>query len=631
MMHFLMPGGFEGLGLRAKALVWVFLLLPVLFSVFLIVLLFAGLVKPSGALFVVGILLISLVLPSRRSINLSMLSAFLASLTILLTLALLYHKLVPAVSIFLILALLMVLYVRFQFAPERGRILLVLALAAWIVLANGWKVHKYTFPGMPVDSTDTYYDADWIVQLGDVAPDTASPPLLDPTSTLASWKATSGLERPKLVILATSGGAYRAAYWTAAVLDTLQKLGHTTLPGFTRSINLITGASGGMVAGAYLTALADSTSDVFPPAIRDTVRIREWQEFCTDAADNDGSTPDCCTVDAATITGRMDRDVCISAVAGVNGKYGTELPLNRNSLDPIAQQLVQQDLPNVFWPGALHMDRGKVLERQWVSLNRSFASLLPAEAAGSRPSIILSPMLVETGQPLLISNLDLDSLRIDIVGTKENPAAGEAVEFFKLFPRTHDHFLLQTAVRMNASFPYVSPAVSLPTRPMRRVVDAGYYDNYGVNLASAYLAVPEVIDYLITNTSGVVIVQVRAFSEVDDASEGGSGLLGRAFHWLTSPISGAGSARSASMVFRNEQELRHITNLYEARLEATEPQPPLSQRPFIRTVVFENASKASMSWYLPDHELARLKAELGSAKNDAALDTLIAIWKSPIP
>ena len=39
---------------------------------------------------------------------------------------------------------------------------------------------------------------------------------------------------------------------------------------------------------------------------------------------------------------------------------------------------------------------------------------------------------------------------------------------------------------MNASFPYISPAVSLPVDPPRRVVDAGYYDNYGVNLAAAW-------------------------------------------------------------------------------------------------------------------------------------------------
>ena len=64
-----------------------------------------------------------------------------------------------------------------------------------------------------------------------------------------------------------------------------------------------------------------------------------------------------------------------------------------------------------------------------------------------------------------------------------------AVEFFRLFPAAHDRFEVGTAARLSATFPYVSPGVSLPTDPPRRVVDAGYFDNYGVNLA-ALLAVP---------------------------------------------------------------------------------------------------------------------------------------------
>jgi predicted acylesterase/phospholipase RssA len=58
-----------------------------------------------------------------------------------------------------------------------------------------------------------------------------------------------------------------------------------------------------------------------------------------------------------------------------------------------------------------------------------------------------------------------------------------AVEFYRLFPEA-TQFKLSTAVRMSASFPFVSPSTALPTNPPRRVVDAGYYDNYGVNLAA---------------------------------------------------------------------------------------------------------------------------------------------------
>ena len=43
------------------------------------------------------------------------------------------------------------------------------------------------------------------------------------------------------------------------------------------------------------------------------------------------------------------------------------------------------------------------------------------------------------------------------------------------------------AARMAATFPLISPAVYLPTRPAVRVVDSGFRDNYGVELAADWI------------------------------------------------------------------------------------------------------------------------------------------------
>ena len=63
----------------------------------------------------------------------------------------------------------------------------------------------------------------------------------------------------------------------------------------------------------------------------------------------------------------------------------------------------------------------------------------------------------------------------------------EPFEWITLFPDRADRFKLSTAVRTSASFPFFSPATTLPTLPRRRVVDAGYYDTYGVSLAASWL------------------------------------------------------------------------------------------------------------------------------------------------
>ncbi|AWM40703.1 hypothetical protein GobsT_07650 [Gemmata obscuriglobus] len=99
------------------------------------------------------------------------------------------------------------------------------------------------------------------------------------------------------------------------------------------------------------------------------------------------------------------------------------------------------------------------------------------------PSLIFSLMLVEDARRLLISNLDLAPL-CQTDGPDGKIASFGAVEFYNLFPETRATFSVATAARMNASFPFVSPAVTPPTNPGRRVVDAGYYDNYGIDIAS---------------------------------------------------------------------------------------------------------------------------------------------------
>jgi hypothetical protein len=59
---------------------------------------------------------------------------------------------------------------------------------------------------------------------------------------LERWKeqAARGGKRPRLAVVAVSGGGARAALWSAVVLDRLER----TLPGFPRRLRVITGASG---------------------------------------------------------------------------------------------------------------------------------------------------------------------------------------------------------------------------------------------------------------------------------------------------------------------------------------------------------------------------------------------------
>jgi hypothetical protein len=537
---------------------------------------------------------------------------FLSSIFVLVGLVVVWQVIVPAVAIvtlavFVVTVYFFVLYVR----PALRVPLLVIYLCAlgYFVGAPRREGFRERFPGLGNDGAHDYLAQP--VRLSD--PRTEPPDSIEPEAALDRWAALKywpkGTRR-KLVIVSVSGGAYRAGFWTAKVLDRIvhESGRNAQLAELPRSIRLLTGASGGMVASAYLAALA-------PPADEEAPR---WP----------------------SIEGALLGDIHANRGRDGGGKFGTYFPIERDGLSPVAQQLVQRDIVRYMFAPLLSWnplgdwdrwsDRGAVLEEQWRSLRKTFADLARGERDGSRPSIILSPMMVESGQPLLISNLDLHQL----------VAENHAIEFFSLFPDARASFRLQTAVRMNASFPYVSPAVALPTVPPRRVVDAGYYDNYGVSVAASYLALPNVRKWISENVDRVIVIQVRAYASKKADEVASPKGVGAAAEFLTSPPSALFAARDSSMVFRNAEQLSAVGSLYPRDSH---------QRELVQTCVFENAAEANiepgedpakhatkppsveMSWYVTPRSINEMSDQLTTPQNKEALQCVIDAWTGKTP
>ncbi|MDR3632726.1 MAG: hypothetical protein P4L84_02760 [Isosphaeraceae bacterium] len=424
---------------------------------------------------------------------------------------------------------------------------------------------------------------------------------LNNTEVLLAWKQLVGglwtETKPKLVIVTVSGGGIRASVWTSVVLA---KLEQTLGADFPYHVRLITGASGGMVGGSYYaTSLA-------PPTAR--ILRGEGADF--------------------------------AMLHGVTSHALVE-QMADDQLDAVAGRLVFADLISPFNPYLQRGDRGKTLEQTWVRetggeraspLARPLQSYAVDERLGWRPSMVYTPMMVEDGRRLLVSNLDLAFATRNVGGLLIEPSSRKidrpafqgadldrsihnedevfslsAVEFFRLFPEAHD-FRVTTGVRMSASFPWVSPAISLPTLPPRRVVDAGYYDNYGVNLAALWLS--KMRPWLEANTSGVIVIQIRdhvsqgARTEIDfDRLDGVSPLDRLTWHAerelltpglqaISTPLLGLSSARQWTMSFRNDEQVDLLDLLFDDEKD----------RSFFRTVVFECPVDVSLNWKLSARE-----------------------------
>lgn len=492
-----------------------------------------------------------------------------------------------ALAICVVLALLMIVYGRLLYAFPRRWLGAVLAAGAVAVALAGRVDYPHRFRGL-----EPYYAADKRVDLarfeeesseteGEAAREveraTGTGPRNDNQELLDAWlrrQTRSSREKPKLVVVAISGGGIRAATWAMVVLTAIEH----AHPDFPYEVRLVTGTSGGMLGGAFYVAS-------LPPP------------------DGESSQP-------KQSRNREELDELISQIA-------TE------GLSETVWTFVMRDLPSLgYWPD----DRGFALERVWERnthgvLQQSLASLADGERNGWRPSLVFSPMLVEDGRRLLISNLNLDRLESSVGLAIRDAAAPEstdysraAVQFYELFPGARDSFRLSTAIRMNASFPYVSPVGVLPTIPPRRIVDAAYYDNFGVNVAALWLDDLVRTNWLQENTSGVVLVQIIDHPTEEDRShlvresEHGQPRSGwaKGQDGVRTPLDAVLSARGSTMQFRNDEQVQQL----DERLN-TEERPR-----FFTSVTFEFAGSVSLSWYLTRREISQLRSGMGELSED---------------
>ena len=91
---------------------------------------------------------------------------------------------------------------------------------------------------------------------------------------------------------------------------------------------------------------------------------------------------------------------------------------------------------------------------------------------------------------------------------EDNLANPDAVDFAALFSNKQPmNMRMLTALRMNATFPYVLPNVWLPSKPVIDVMDAGLRDNYGQETSLRFIDIFH--DWIRENCSTVVILQLR--------------------------------------------------------------------------------------------------------------------------
>ncbi len=390
---------------------------------------------------------------------------------------------------------------------------------------------------------------------------------------LEKWKAKQPLgAKPKMVVLNVSGGGQRSALWTLKILQELDAL---TEGDFYNQMHLITGSSGGMLGAALYRE----------------VKYREQIGTAPLPADSDS----------------------------------LQVLLSKDLLNPVTFTLAVNDLffrlNRVNYMGQRYpKDRGWAFDRELDKntlglLDRHFGAYRKMEMESQMPTLILGPAIVGDGRKLLMSPQGISYLTFTTpyAGIRK-PKVYDGVEYSRLFKNQNAQNLsFITALRMSASFPYITPLVNMPSEPSIELIDAGVRDNEGFELALRYLYAFQ--DWIRENTCGVVVVQIKAnrpdkipIKQVTSTKLDG----------LTRPIGGVFKSFHNLQVYNKSLLMEVAQNEMEMEMDV------------VRFSLFQEDDAVSLSWHLTEEEKRRTTETFYSDINQTALKSLLKkLGKTP--
>ena len=379
---------------------------------------------------------------------------------------------------------------------------------------------------------------------------------------LENWRAKfPSWQKPRMIILNVSGGGLRSTLWTMKVLQSLDTLSNGD---FMKNCHLITGSSGGMLGAAYYRQLyyLHRNGKLSAPAHSST--------FIENSA--------------------------------------------KDILNPVTFNLAVNDLffslRRIQEEGYSYpKDRGYSFDRKWNKntlgiLDKNFGAFAEAEYNSEMPTMILAPTIVGDGRKLLMANQPVSYLCY----TEPYQGIGrqkeyDGVEYRRFFEKQNaDGLNFITALRMSASFPYITPLVNLPSEPSMELIDAGVRDNEGLELALRYVYQHE--EWLKRHTSGVVIVQAKANRPDQIPIEEES--LSK-FDEISRPIGGVVQSFHNLQIY-NKSLLMQLSKEYlDVNIDV------------VRFSLFEEKDNVSLSWHLTEREKRSIKSSMSKDMNEKAL------------
>ncbi len=390
--------------------------------------------------------------------------------------------------------------------------------------------------------------------------------------TLENWKKKwPNAKKEKMIFLCVSGGGQRAALWTVNSLLKADSILDWTL--MDRSF-LITGASGGAIGAAYY---------------RELYRQNLIQE---------------------------KKDVMLSN-------------MGKDNLNPVIFSLLVNDLfvklQTYEYAGKRYrIDRGYSFEQ---NLNSNLEGVLDlkindyqsTEENAEIPTLILSPTIANDGRKLYLSSQPVSYMGISSEIESSPSQKIRGADFRALFKERSDDLSFLSALRMSASFPYITPTISLPSEPRIEIMDAGISDNFGVSDALRFIHVFK--DWIAENTDGIVLLVVRdskSNSPIEDRP------IPSVIDRLTYPIASVYNNLATIQDRNNDIKIEQARDWFQGELDVVE----ISYDSFQSAKDESEVGRASLSWHLTSREKRNIIENIDISSTKAELQRLKSLIKS---
>lgn len=403
---------------------------------------------------------------------------------------------------------------------------------------------------------------------------------------LENWKNKfPEAAKPKMVFICSSGGGQRAALWA---LRSLQAADSVTNGQLMRNTMLMTGASGGLIGASYFRELY----------------LRK----------------------------QLGEPINLNASSYLDN-------IAQDMLNPLIFSLVVNDLfiryQNFEYKGIKYpKDRGYAFEDQLNKntggiMHKSIGDYAVPERESIIPMMIMAPTVVNDGRKLFISPQHVSYMNLsEESGDNYMLQKVKGADFRYLFQNNHpDSLYFLTALRMNATFPYITPNITLPAEPPIEIMDAGLSDNFGINDAVSFLSVFK--DWIAANTSGVIILSLRDSEKNEEIEKRAAPSL---FEKVITPIRSLYNNWTNIQDINNDDQLKLAQLWYEGPIYRIDleyitgtlfaRQPLAPEKDGQETPAHKEIERASLSWHLTSLEKQNIIDNINLRRNQRALAKL---------